>query len=98
MPPTFEYVTLGNEPVWKDTDARYAKLDRDLGNTVVEEVISIQFLEVDTSGTLLVINQDDTYEDVAPFPQLPTAAPHLFCVRRTNQQNRNREAVSTGEK
>ena len=58
MPPTFEYVTLGNEPVWKDTDTRYAKL--------------------------LVINQDDTYEDVAPFPQLPTAAPHLFCARCPN--------------
>ena len=64
-PPTVEYVTLDNEPAWKDADARDAKLDRDLGNTVVEEVLSLQFLEFDTSGTLLVINQDDTYEDVA---------------------------------
>jgi len=29
------------------------------------KVISIQFLDFDTEGTLLVINQDDTYEDVA---------------------------------
>lgn len=64
-PPKVEYVTLDNDPAWKDADARYAKLDRDLGNTVVEEVLSVQFLEFDTSGTLLVINQDDTYEDVA---------------------------------
>ena len=41
------------------------KQQRDLGNTLVTEVISIQFLEFDTEGTLLVINQDDTYEDVA---------------------------------
>ena len=42
-----------------------AKLDRDLGNTVVAEVLSVQFLEFDNGGRLLVINQDDTCEDVA---------------------------------
>jgi len=46
---------------WREKDG---KETRDLGDTQITEVISVQFLEFDTTGTLLVINQDDTYEDV----------------------------------
>ncbi len=33
--------------------------------TTVTEIVSVQFLEFDTSGDLTVINQDDTYADVS---------------------------------
>lgn len=35
------------------------------GDDPVTEIVSVQFLEFDTSGDLTVINQDDTYADVA---------------------------------
>jgi len=47
------------EPVRRRVQAATAAPDR------VVEVLSVQFLEFDTSGDLTVINQDDTYADVS---------------------------------
>ena len=47
------------EPVRRRVQAAAAAPDR------VVEVLSVQFLEFDTSGDLTVINQDDTYADVS---------------------------------
>ena len=60
---------------WEDDkEERHVKIDFDEKVTLVDkrqldkdniEIISIQFLEFDTSGKLIVLNQDDTYADTS---------------------------------
>ena len=59
-------------PVWKqylesrDDEDQLGPLDERIlqSDDPVTEIVSVQFLEIDTSGDLTVINQDDTYADV----------------------------------
>ena len=48
----------------EDGPVRHLQDDADVTDKVVE-IVSVQFLEFDTSGDLTVINQDDTYADVS---------------------------------
>jgi len=50
------------EPEETETDGPIRRLQTD---DPVVEIVSVQFLEFDTSGDLVVINQDDTYVDVS---------------------------------
>ena len=50
---------------YEDGPVRALRSLQDATTDPVTEIVSVQFLEFDTSGDLTVINQDDTYADVS---------------------------------
>jgi len=56
-------------PIWKQyldpVRERILQVRKRALQEAVTEIVSVQFLEFDTSGDLTVINQDDTYADVS---------------------------------